>query len=135
MPANQIEILLNTTFYDLSGQPVSASGRHVITCTDIQKYKDALPDGNVANHNGLAIAIADIEAIFFKCDQPVSIQFNTAGQTIALVANSPLVWFLTDDASYTYPFANPISQDISAIDITNNSGNTANYELQFGLTT
>lgn len=136
MAAKQFELWLTSQVRGLPGDaPVAASSRHVVTVTDTATFSDAVADAGTANHNGLALAIADMELIYFKCDQVVTVQFNTVGQSFDLAAGMPLVWFLTDDAGYTYPYSNPIAADINVIDVTNNSGATANYEFIFGLTT
>jgi len=97
------------------------------TSTDHSK---AYADGTVDQLINIAIDFSETKGLMIGSDQDVTLETNHPGggsgaadQTFNLKANCPIEW--TEDDVET----NPITVDVTAIYITNNSGETANLEI------
>ena len=97
------------------------------TSTDHSK---AYADGTTDTLINITIDFSQVKALFIGSDQDVTLETNNPGgssgaadQTFSLKANCPIEW--TEDDVET----NPITVDVTAMYITNASGETANLEI------
>ncbi len=89
---------------------------------------DSVADSVTDQLHALVVDVSKIIAVFIVSDQAITLEFNNATTgvpTIVLVANVPYVW---DTDSY---YTNLLATDIVSLFITNASGSTANFSLDF----
>jgi len=110
------------------GSPVNYE-KTVTSDTDTD-HSQAYADGTVDQLIDIAIDFSRTKGLFIGSDQDVTLETNNPGgasgtpdQTFNLKANCPIEWTEDDVAT------NPITVDITAIYITNDSGETANVEI------
>jgi hypothetical protein len=87
----------------------------------------AVADSESDKEIDIAIDYSQITSLWISSDQDVTIETNdgtTPDDTIALKANVPLLW--TTD-SY---FACPLTEDVTALFVTNASGSTATVRVE-----
>jgi len=92
-----------------------------------QGIAEAIADSETDYEIAFALDISEIEAIYIVCDQDVTLETNSgseADDTLALVADEPVLYW---DGG---PIANPFTENITAIFITNASGSTANLQIE-----
>ena len=97
------------------------------TGTGSTDIREAIAD---STSDGLLAFVADVsemEGLFILSDQDLTIKTNSSGapqETIELLAGVPLMWH-----SDLADAANPFSDDITALYVTNASGSTANLTI------
>ena len=87
----------------------------------------AVPDSASDQQADLTLDVSTIKAIYILSDQDVTLETNdgtTPDDTISLKAGVPLIYH---ENGY---FANPFSQDITALYLTNSSGAAATVQLE-----
>jgi len=87
----------------------------------------SIPDETTDMEIIFAVPYAQIKAILLASDQAITVEVNSSSapdQIFTLLANQPLLWLYGD------PIANPITQDITKLYITNASGAAAALEVR-----
>lgn len=108
------------------GQTVAGSVRR--TANASQSFATPIADSVTDQLLEITLNVSEIKAIIIVSDQDVTLETNavdaTGGNTLALLANEPYVWY---DTSL---FTNLLTLDITKIYLTNASGSAATVEIE-----
>jgi hypothetical protein len=117
------------TWSDSAGQ-VSYT-KQVATDSRGGEFSGVIPAGSVDLHLEVAITLAQLKGLLIGSDQDLTIEVNHPGgasgaadQTIALEANSPVLWESGDDA------ACPLDVDVVDLYVTNAGATDAQLEIR-----
>lgn len=124
MPTATIQTTIsgNTdTNYSKSFQ-VSGGGRIAIN--------EPIPDGQTDMEVAFELDVSQAKSFMLLSDQDVTVETNdgtTPANTFNLAAGVPFIWPATEGQSFMDTEAGAVSTDITALFVTNASGETANF--------
>jgi len=98
-----------------------------ITTDAVTEHALVIPDSTSDQLITIAIDFSELEALYLFSDQDVTIETNdgtTPDDTFSLVAGVPIAW--NTDCGHD----NPLTADVTAMYITNATGETANVKIR-----